>query len=181
MSEIYQFIFSMSPKILSLGFVLFLLYQFTTNIPIWSIFVILFLYVLFTDPVFENKENNCLLKTTESVCKEFFSGNTSCSNLIDLFEKDAEWEQYKSSFCNTNISDPNRLLNGYSNDYFFRCPDKILEIREKINTFSKNDCNNVEKDFDENLYLPFFPSYYLIISAVFGIGTSFYLIINRQN
>ncbi len=146
MSEISQFIFAISPKILSLGFVLLLLYQVTTNVPIWAIFVILFLYVLFTDPVFENKENNCILKTTESVCKEFFSGNTSCSNLIDLFEKDAEWEEYKSAFCNTNISDPNRLLNGYSNDYFFRCPDEILEIREKINTFSKNDCKNVEND-----------------------------------
>lgn len=72
MSEISQFIFSISPKILSLVFVLFLLYQFTTNIPIWAIFAILFLYVLFTDPVFENEENNCILKTTESVCKEFF-------------------------------------------------------------------------------------------------------------
>lgn len=180
MSQILEFIFSTSTGIIQLIVLFFLLFLVIYKIPIWAFFVLLFVYVLYTNPISKNEESKCTMKTTQAVCNEYMSGNTSCSNLSDIFDKDPEWEQFKSSTCSGYQSDTNRLLNGYSNDYFLECPDEISKIREKINTFSKNDCEDVKNTFTKEVDFSFFSPYYLIISGIFGIGTSIYLLLNRR-
>tara|TARA_R110002153_G_scaffold243106_4_gene398394 strand:- start:349 stop:903 length:555 start_codon:yes stop_codon:yes gene_type:complete len=170
---VYQF------TIIGIGFYAFF------KLPILKGLIVLFVlinfnYLFYTKPI----------ANTKSECEKFFT-KKSCEikvkfqndDILNDFEKDVEWFEFKTYFCENGSANKERLLKSYSKEQICGVDcnteqnEKDLEIiKEKINNF---ECNESENNFYQKklykIYDNFFSNKIYLILAIFAVVFSLWL------